>query len=588
MFSYTPADAGVLGGFEMMLRFFKMTVIINAVELLKNNFDIREEARNTFIAVDYYREILANGMDEDDILEEYIDFFEATDPGVLFDKYITVDEKEIEYDFSEDAADEGQHRDCCFFKIPCKFDLEKYIKYMDQGDSKDAGEDDEIAITVYRETISRDLAGDDNLGTLIVKKDTFMKYFRERVLPYFKGDDETISEEGLLQEWLDEYTADDTTDLHDFIQAEERKAKTSEDKEYYQKLYKEKYDKLLEEAKRNGVPDPYEWANQTFDDCATAEEIAGYYISWYDDDAFMFWVENSEFYTPSHKAAKEPSELDFGVTRILGKLYDNIVVRDIEWHIPKGTPVSSKLSEVKVIPKIPNMEGSTGEEITEAIKVYLQLTYATEPKAFSFMLPDGRMAGYRNWELSSTSKKDGGTGCYGAGSEPCLNGCTGCEEPIEEPTPKNNLVGCTKCPYAGHIELKECPDAYTEVSKYCNLYNNSDFQTESKAKASPSDMFNCEPVDWIIGISGSNMDDVEVKILTGATTDTAKLHLFLEVQNIVAEDPEEYDCGTESVDEITVSDFGKYDGRLYAYVNFSDCHFDLTATPMPSVKRINY
>ncbi len=35
----------------------------------------------------------------------------------------------------------------------------------------------------------------------------------------------------------------------------------------------------------------------------------------------------------------------------------------------------------------------------------------------------------------------------------------------------NQEFGCTKCPYAGHIELKECPDAYTEVSKYCSLYN---------------------------------------------------------------------------------------------------------------------
>lgn len=31
-------------------------------------------------------------------------------------------------------------------------------------------------------------------------------------------------------------------------------------------------------------------------------------------------------------------------------------------------------------------------------------------------------------------------------------------------------IGCTECPYAGHIELKECPDAYTEVSRWCSLY----------------------------------------------------------------------------------------------------------------------
>lgn len=31
-------------------------------------------------------------------------------------------------------------------------------------------------------------------------------------------------------------------------------------------------------------------------------------------------------------------------------------------------------------------------------------------------------------------------------------------------------IGCTGCPYAGHIELKECPDAYTDVSEKCGLY----------------------------------------------------------------------------------------------------------------------
>lgn len=33
------------------------------------------------------------------------------------------------------------------------------------------------------------------------------------------------------------------------------------------------------------------------------------------------------------------------------------------------------------------------------------------------------------------------------------------------------VVGCTKCPYVGHFELKECPDAYTDVSEKCGLYN---------------------------------------------------------------------------------------------------------------------
>lgn len=33
------------------------------------------------------------------------------------------------------------------------------------------------------------------------------------------------------------------------------------------------------------------------------------------------------------------------------------------------------------------------------------------------------------------------------------------------------VKGCTSCPYAGHIEIKECPDAYTDIAKKCNLYD---------------------------------------------------------------------------------------------------------------------
>ena len=31
--------------------------------------------------------------------------------------------------------------------------------------------------------------------------------------------------------------------------------------------------------------------------------------------------------------------------------------------------------------------------------------------------------------------------------------------------------GCTSCPYAGHFELKECPDAYTPISHFCKYYS---------------------------------------------------------------------------------------------------------------------
>ena len=39
--------------------------------------------------------------------------------------------------------------------------------------------------------------------------------------------------------------------------------------------------------------------------------------------------------------------------------------------------------------------------------------------------------------------------------------------------PKKKVIvkGCTSCPYRGSFELRDCPDAYTEVSHLCNLYS---------------------------------------------------------------------------------------------------------------------
>lgn len=36
--------------------------------------------------------------------------------------------------------------------------------------------------------------------------------------------------------------------------------------------------------------------------------------------------------------------------------------------------------------------------------------------------------------------------------------------------------GCTTCPYAGHIESKECVFAYTEDAKGCTLYSHEEIE----------------------------------------------------------------------------------------------------------------
>lgn len=40
---------------------------------------------------------------------------------------------------------------------------------------------------------------------------------------------------------------------------------------------------------------------------------------------------------------------------------------------------------------------------------------------------------------------------------------------------KKVAVGCSSCPYAGHLEKLECPDAYTEKARYCKMYDSRTF-----------------------------------------------------------------------------------------------------------------
>nr|WP_297765800.1 hypothetical protein [uncultured Butyrivibrio sp.] len=521
---------------------FNISIIIGAVELLKHTFEVKEEARNSFVNTDYYMEEIREQMSEAGILEEYLDLFDCADSHVIFDEYVSVDANTVEFDYTEAA--EGSDRGNCYFRVSCTFDLKKYIEKMvamnvkdsaerpssyingwdqtddacfqyakklfedcgletwayiqlegnkevgfrvractdlcladyskeyieevvssyydggtkqierdypdssqqiilecifeqEQGDNchfirevKDEKEgyetvkrwlsdsgvletavrtlrhnhdralgkketendvqntseaklDDTIEISVYRESISPDLAGDDGVGTLVVDRELFLMYFNERILPHFRGDDKNASDEGLLQEWLDEYTPDDTTDLYDFIESHK-------DKNYYMRMYDKTYDKLLEQAKADNLPDPEAWANDTFNDGATAEEVVGYYLVWHGDDAFKDWMENLTFYTENQKDIPLSKKAhDEEVTRILSKLFNQMWITDIVWNIPEGKRPSGKLSENKVVPLPSEDELKTmgHDELEERICKYLSETYCFYPKEFSYVSP---------------------------------------------------------------------------------------------------------------------------------------------------------------------------------------------------------
>lgn len=79
---------------------------------------------------------------------------------------------------------------------------------------------------------------------------------------------------------------------------------------------------------------------------------------------------------------------------------------------------------------------------------------------------------------------------------------------------------------------------------------------------------------WIIGISGSEMDDVVTYRVTG-TEAAVKEHLAGLVKYDETENPEHFDYGDTKVSDVKELQKGK---KFYAGATFSSYHNDYTAT----------
>ena len=90
-----------------------------------------------------------------------------------------------------------------------------------------------------------------------------------------------------------------------------------------------------------------------------------------------------------------------------------------------------------------------------------------------------------------------------------------------------------------------------------------------------------ESKKWIIGLSGSEWDDVVVYSFEGTKSQAKRV-----LTNLVKNDKKEcsnYDYGTEKISEIEEDN----SGILRAGSTFSDCHNDYTATPMDVIDDIS-
>lgn len=324
---------------------FDVGFVISAMELIKNNFKVKDKVRASFLEKDYYAAALRFQMMGKGIVKEYLDLFDCADQKVIFDKCISVHEEEIEFDYVE--ALDSQDRADCYFNVPCEFDLLQYLNVMYKKNC---------------ESVEDDSENERNSGKVLneVLKDT--------VMPGFDGDD-------IL---------------------------SHRNKEYYIDLYNKAFDRCRNEARNEAhqeghyitESDILDAANVIFDEIATPEEVAGCYLVYHGNDAFRDWMENLTFYLERSKEKQEEfspikQKQDAIITKILSKLCNQFWIKDIVWNIPEGKSPSNRLSENKAVP-IPSEEElkSMGHvELESRIIDYLFDNYGFYPKEFSYISP---------------------------------------------------------------------------------------------------------------------------------------------------------------------------------------------------------
>ena len=168
---------------------------------------------------------------------------------------------------------------------------------------------DTIMVTVYRDTCDPGFNGDDNIAEIEVDRAELFKFFVNMVASDSAND--ATSDEDRFAEWLDSYTADDTDGLYDYIGG----FNSGSLKQFFVDAYNAKSEKLTESFTSGGAVSPSYEAKVSFDEYANADELVGYYISHYGDDAFKTWLTSST--RPNAMIADKVSE----VTRILKNLY---------------------------------------------------------------------------------------------------------------------------------------------------------------------------------------------------------------------------------------------------------------------------
>lgn len=411
---------------------------------------------------------------------------------------------------------------------------------------------DKIIVTVYRGAIDPGYEGDDNLMEIEVDRKELFKYFINIVSPSDPKDD--TSDEDRFEDWLNEFTADDTDGLYDYI----GNFNSGAAKGYFQKLYEDKLGALA--ARGLSFPE----AVQMFETTAKADEMVGKYIALYNNNAQNVWLkkveykENQRLYQNNDERSK-----DAEITRILSNLYG------VGCY---GAGSEACLNSCTGCDNCKNTETrafsfKTEKEMYDTLMAGKAL-YNPISKIYVFKCEDG-IGVYRNIsvekakQLSIDMKETGHSGWC------------------------DFLDYWKRTTFGYDVPFGANSDEESEIIMFCSgIYKDAGWVLADGETFAPENtkyiLKSCDirACDWIIGISGSELSDVITEIVHG-TTDEVKNYLVTCVQSDRDGDKDEWDSGTENTSEVSYND----DGTLYAFGNYKGYHMDYTARPLVSLRK---
>ncbi len=317
----------------------------------------------------------------------------------------------------------------------------------------------------------------------------------------------------------------------------------------------------------------------------TPEEFVDNYVKEYagnSDDAYLAWMENHihDYNMQMSSGVDNQYTLVAQVTRLLGALSESMTITNIEWDIPEGKAVSNKLTEWKIVP-LPSREElayMSHEELETRIIGCIKSSFGFIPKKFSYISPLDQLPMQYALKMNKTNKPltADEIRCFWDEQAMFIEWNDGSDSLCQE----NGYTLQRVLEIVDNAEGNVYFDGYDPASDPEYLKKVDDFRvTHPRAPIAEITQ------DWLIGISGSELNDVNIIKIKGTKSQIKRYLVTMVNTDRHSDEPDSWDHGTESILDVIENKNG--DGSLTACGYYVDYHMTYTAWPDNKVQQLS-